>query len=385
MKVRPMDDYFYIQFLATEQTGQMLIQDAQSLSQLLQHLQSAMSNLYASGLQGAFLDELQARADYIFNTLRYFCDKSDEAGQELMMVVRIMRELDAEWARRFDSNLSNFLASPPSISVWQDGLTGDLPNYQLPDFIRQRIDQEYSLVNGLNNFNKITGIWTPMGIPADIIRWAAIKGAGQLGAMTTTQEGFERVISAIRNPMFGRTVVVGMGVADGIADWYFSENHSATAFATQTISGGVQGIIGLTPLGRGILVADAATQLIGHGTSQLIEDNALWLANGDSELAQEFVQTADNFQNALNAASLDARMDGMVNAIITGDAEAFGEEIITGFWGVGGIVVEGAKLGDMTMNALGQNIADNTQLDEFIGGMAARSEDAINGLFSLFS
>lgn len=98
-----MTDQIYMQFSATEQTGQAFIQNGEALFEVVQRLQNAMNSLYASGLQGAFLDELQARSEQLLSTLRYFCDESDEAGQELLMAVRLLREVDAACALRFDN------------------------------------------------------------------------------------------------------------------------------------------------------------------------------------------------------------------------------------------------------------------------------------------
>jgi hypothetical protein len=96
-----MNDVFRMQFSDAEQTAQGLLQDAQALYDMLGRTQGSMNRLYSSGLQGSFLDEIQARASRIESALRYLGDETNEAGSDLQTVVTLARQLDAESATKF--------------------------------------------------------------------------------------------------------------------------------------------------------------------------------------------------------------------------------------------------------------------------------------------
>jgi hypothetical protein len=104
-----MNDVFRMQFSDAEQTAQGLLQEAQALYDMLGRTQGSMNRLYSSGLQGSFLDEIQARAHNIESMLRHLGDEANEAGTDLQTVVALARQLDGECALGF--NL------PPGLSL----------------------------------------------------------------------------------------------------------------------------------------------------------------------------------------------------------------------------------------------------------------------------
>jgi hypothetical protein len=97
-----MSDEFLIYFSTAEQTAQGLIQDAELLYDTLAQMQRAAGMLLSGGLQGAFLDEIQARCQYIENSLRNLGDETDEAGRDLQTVVQRARDLDSQCAVSFN-------------------------------------------------------------------------------------------------------------------------------------------------------------------------------------------------------------------------------------------------------------------------------------------
>ena len=96
-----MDDYFHIQFSSTENCAHALSNYSQELHQVVERLQGVVRDLYASGLQGSFVSTLDARCQNLVNALRYLGDEGSEAGRDLLTVVSMARELNAEYARRF--------------------------------------------------------------------------------------------------------------------------------------------------------------------------------------------------------------------------------------------------------------------------------------------
>jgi hypothetical protein len=124
-----MSDHFYIQFSDTEQTAQTLLQDGQALYDTLHRVQNVANRLYASGLQGSFLDDVQAHIVRMQDNLRYLASEGEEAGRDLHTVVEQARQLDADCARLFESidgaiAQKNFPALSPtqartSLNAWR--------------------------------------------------------------------------------------------------------------------------------------------------------------------------------------------------------------------------------------------------------------------------
>lgn len=387
-----MSEQFYLNFSSGEQTSRLLVQDAQHLYETLQRLQNATNYLLGSGLRGSFLDELDNRWTYIQRTLQTISDETLEAGQDLATVVQKAREIDQQSAMLFRTR------GPIEI---HGGLYG---SYNQNDFYNwvndaygNRVEGEdgfaSSIVSNLGHYNTVVGYLSRSGMLTKGMRelfdlaaipdggalaeWLGKKGIGQLASMTTTQEGFDRVLDFAGSKAFSGMVNVGGGMLGGLIDYAAGGEYSSSELATQLISGGIQGAIGMTPIGRGLQLGDAVLQLGGGAASQLIEDNAMWLASGDAARAQDIVDTADRFQDALQAVSLDNRIDGIVNSVVTGQFDQIDDEIMTGIVGMGGVVVEGA---DLAGHAI-QGVLDHTQIDEQIGEGISNFANGVSDFF----
>jgi hypothetical protein len=153
----------------------------------------------------------------------------------------------------------------------------------------------------------------------------------------------------------------------------------------QLVSGGIQGLIGLHPVGRAVLLADAGIQIVGQSAAQFAANNADWLAYGDLARAESIRQTAQRFSTALDNLSLDNRIDGIVGAIrsgvqnrdflgAVGGVAAELSRFVVG--GVGGTVAEGATLALQAGSGLVQRAGD------VIGNLASGAGNVVRNLFS---
>jgi hypothetical protein len=98
-----MNENIFIIFSLTQEAALGINADSQAMHDLFQKLQFAINGLYASGLQGAFVESFDTRCTEILNRLRYLRDETDESGRDLLAVVEILRQLDTQCALRFDT------------------------------------------------------------------------------------------------------------------------------------------------------------------------------------------------------------------------------------------------------------------------------------------
>jgi hypothetical protein len=404
-----MSESIRITFSATDQTGQAVVNNAQALYQTLDRLQFTTNNLFNTGLQGGFLDELDARCRAIYNQLHFICDETNETGSDLLTVAEWFRQLDAECAAMF-STFSGISGIFPGVLVPLTDQSGSLADR----FLVWAGQAYYSRVQGeatdvqkfydrYGNYNDIIAglVWLTQNRNIDkfalkdvdeLSDWLFNKGAGQLASMTTTDAGFQQVLQLVRSPHFAVTKKFTSGALTGVLDYAFGGEYTTTEFATQTISGGLQGLMDLTPVGRGIKFVDAVAQFGGGILSEQIENNASWFAMGDAAQTAEIKQTADRFQDALEGASLDNRMDGIVRSAITGISEGrldkaligVRDELVTGLIGVGGVIVEGTGLAGHVVEGVGSQIAANTQIDETLNAVAQGAGESVNDVLDFF-
>jgi hypothetical protein len=104
-------DHFHISFTATGDIASTLFNDAEELFTLLNRLRASNDRLYASGLQGSFVDEMQTRSGQIENQLRLLAEEIDEAGRDLLTVVEWARQLDTDAALLLGSYSSRMIAA----------------------------------------------------------------------------------------------------------------------------------------------------------------------------------------------------------------------------------------------------------------------------------
>ncbi|PJF35234.1 MAG: hypothetical protein CUN49_11590 [Candidatus Thermofonsia Clade 1 bacterium] len=180
---------------------------------------------------------------------------------------------------------------------------------------------------------------------------------------------------------------VGGGVASGVVDLAFAYLNGSKidgdVIFDQLASGVVQGLIGLNPAGRAVLLADAGIQIVGQALAQGAANNAEWLAYGDLARAESIRQTAGRLSAALDNLSLDGRIDGIVGAIrsgvqqgdITVAASGVAKEIGRFALGLVSAPAEGAMLALHTSAGMAKraadvlgNIADN--VDRFVSGFS---------------
>ncbi len=185
---------------------------------------------------------------------------------------------------------------------------------------------------------------------------------------------------------------LGGGFLSGAVDLAFAYINgtpiNGSAVFDQLTSGGIQGLIGLHPIGRGVLLADAGIQIAGQAIAQGAASGADWLSNNNLARAESIRQTAGRFSTALDNLSLDNRIDGIVGAVrggfqsgdVLGAAGNVGKELgrfLVG--GVGGTLVEGGTLAWHTGAGLVSRAGDA------LGGLASSAADKVGGFFrSLF-
>lgn len=215
-------------------------------------------------------------------------------------------------------------------------------------------------------------------------------GTGVGEAVSKLAERFIKEGSgAFKKALVGVGGALGGGVLSGAVDLAFAYLNGApidgNAVFDQLVSGGIQGLIGLHPVGRAVLLADAGIQIVGQSAAQLAANNADWLAYGDLARAESIRQTAQRFSTALDNLSLDNRIDGIVGAIrsgvqnrdflgaVGGVASELGRFAVGG---VGGTVVEGATLAWQAGAGLAQRAGDA------IGNLASTAGSAIKNFFS---
>lgn len=185
---------------------------------------------------------------------------------------------------------------------------------------------------------------------------------------------------------------IGGGVLSGVVDLGFAYLNgtpiNGNAVFDQLVSGGIQGVIGLHPIGRGVLLADAGIQIVGQAAAQGAANNADWLSHGNLARAESIRQTAGRFSTALDNLSIDNRIDGIVGAVrggfqsgdVLGAAGNVGKELgrfLVG--GVGGTIVEGGTLAWHTGAGLASRGIDA------VGNFASGAANKVGGFFrSLF-
>jgi WXG100 family type VII secretion target len=178
----------------------------------------------------------------------------------------------------------------------------------------------------------------------------------------------------------GGKVLVGLGsgILGGAVDIAFAYINGTPIDGNrvfdQLVSGGVQGLIGMTGVGSAVLLADAGIQILGHGAVELVSRNTEWLANDNAALAEAMRQTTDRLSLALDNFSAGNRLDGMVGAIRNG--------IQTGdlLGAVGGVATE---LGRFAIGGIGSTVVEGATLTLQVGaGLAARVGDAVGNLVS---
>lgn len=196
-------------------------------------------------------------------------------------------------------------------------------------------------------------------------------------------------MSASKKALIGIGGALGGGVLGGAVDLAFAFINGTPIDGNmvfdQLVSGGIQGLIGLHPVGCAVLLADAGIQIVGQSAAQFAANNADWLAYGDLARAESIRQTAQRFSTALDNLSLDNRIDGIVGAIrsgvqnrdflgAVGGVAAELSRFVVG--GVGGTVAEGATLALQAGSGLVQRAGD------VIGNLASGAGNVVRNLFS---
>jgi WXG100 family type VII secretion target len=215
----------------------------------------------------------------------------------------------------------------------------------------------------------------------ELVEYGAVKGAGEWAARQTTQEGFQRVLDTVGGSGFTRGVDIGKGFAGGVLDFAYGGDYSVREFGVQTASGVLQAVA----FPPGVQIADAGFQIMGNVIAEGVEQNAMWLANGDPARAASIAETANRFQSAVGAVSIDARFDGMVDSAFRGDLGGVANELGTFAVGTGGVLVEGTQMiGQVGFGVAEQTfdfVADNApQVMEGIGNTVSDVGDAISDM-----
>ncbi len=112
-----MTDYIHLQFSQGEQTGQAICAHAAALTNDLNRIRSSVNVLYATGLQGTFLDALTNQLDTLSQSLDRLCVNHDTAGRKLLSTVDQFRQLDAELAAMFAGTPAQRLAASLGIEL----------------------------------------------------------------------------------------------------------------------------------------------------------------------------------------------------------------------------------------------------------------------------
>jgi surface antigen len=109
-----MGDQFFIEFAPAEGCASVLRSGGESLQDLQMRLQNTSNFLYSSGLEGAFLADLQSRTQRMVDQLRQIADETSEAGRDLQTVVEWSRRVDGEAFAMFQNTTSAILTPNPT-------------------------------------------------------------------------------------------------------------------------------------------------------------------------------------------------------------------------------------------------------------------------------
>ncbi|MCU0464587.1 MAG: WXG100 family type VII secretion target [Anaerolineae bacterium] len=129
------------------------------------------------------------------------------------------------------------------------------------------------------------------------------------------------------------------------------------------ISGGLQGLVMITPIGAKIMLANSVIQAVGGGIGMVVYHGADFLSNGDPALADQFRQQSEAFQAALPKMDVTKVFDsagaGIMQAIngdFSGGLSTLGGGVGDFLGGVGDTLFEGGKMGTMSAASLYERV-----------------------------
>lgn len=316
-----------VQYDALHRIAQELAQHAQNVKQMASHIETSTDDLCRFGWEG---DNAEAFKEDMHNTVipavYRLANALYDAENTTLRIIDVFQEAEEETKSVFGGGTS------PEISS----------GTQLPGGIAAWLKNNSNIVNLVKNFLSLAS--RDLGDQHQLAEFIAIKGAGQLAAMTTTKKGFENVLKFINSKAFTSSVSIGGGLIGGMIDFATGGEYTGKEFATQTISGVIQGVITLNPKGALVLFGNTVVQFGGGLILQGLKVSADLIAGGDPVRAQRINQAIDRFDRGLNAIDLDQRLDGVVRSVIDGDMRGVVREGITFLKGVFDVTVAGSEL-----------------------------------------
>lgn len=125
-----MSEQILIHFPEAERAAEQLVAQAEAIEQMRHRVTRASDSLFRSGLEGYFVDELDAQLSMITAWLRTCAGEVLESGQDLKVVVAKARELDAECVGLFLSQgeLGPASSTERLAQSWDGGYTGWPPD-----------------------------------------------------------------------------------------------------------------------------------------------------------------------------------------------------------------------------------------------------------------
>jgi len=309
-----MGDQFFIEFAPAEGCASVLRSGGESLQDLQMRLQNTSNFLYSSGLEGAFLADLQSRTQRMVDQLRQIADETSEAGRDLQTVVEWSRRVDEECRLRFEQ----FSAA-----------AGD--SYGFFDWVRdgyKLANKIYPLQKGLvRNINN----WLLNNNPEAKPEWMRFLHSGGYRAIGSGFEFGEGVLNALAegdpSELFKGTLnaggfyVIG-NLWGGRAFTLFDKisGGAVDAITTHDLGklgeGFVQGGIYIIPGVKQAMLINTGVQFVGHAVTGLANVGADYLAGGDAVQAAEIRQQADELNVALEKADLTKVVDSLSTNIV---------------------------------------------------------------------
>ncbi len=341
---------------------------AQETNSLIQTVGRCIESLQRGGWLGKganqFYAEMQNEVSPAMQRLR---SALDDASSATSRIAQAMEQHEREAGALFMNGGGSGEGVPGSGGAVGTGGSGGSLTERFTNFMRDMIaggaDNRNGFVKALNKLLG-TGVGEAVGKAAEHF-------------LKHGSDAFKKALGGL-----------GGGFLSGAVDLAFAYINgtpiNGNAVFDQLTSGGIQGLIGLHPVGRGILLADAGIQIVGQAAAQGAANNADWLSNNNLARAESIRQTAGRFGTALDNLSIDNRIDGIVGAVrggfqngdFLGAVGGVGTELgrfVVG--GVGGTLVEGGTLAWHTGAGLASRAGDA------IGGLASGAANAVGGFF----
>ena len=322
-----------------QRTAEICYSSANNLNALLEQVHGIMNEFFNSDV---FEGEQAANVRDSYTRTRENLDKFPQIivwlGGKLEQAAYAFMEADKDNVTLYAESVFAATILPLLPAEMQTGFFNKLSND--PDFLNQvlaYLEQggDYAADNTRQIFAALKAVKALKTI-YDLNKGAnVVIGSGGL----VTAGG--QAASKFAKGMAAAGALVTMGVA--FYDAFTGSDQSPEMIAAQISSGLVQAAMGFTGVGAAILAADALIQFVGPVVADVMRDNADWLAGGGID-AQDIIDSANKFDQAIQDISVDKRLDGTFNALYHGDIGGMFTEVGTMIGGMVDFVDSGINL-----------------------------------------